>query len=140
MVVAVVFESEGSGSVEALPACLADGFASAVVFVVGGDIADVFVESDRVVFDPDTFEFGLQLLRVVELFEVRVFVFEVPEERFDPCLVGWGVGPSVVLGDRHERHECTRVVRRHLWPVVRDGEQDRPVRVIDSEVKPVIGE
>ena len=41
--VAVVLESEGSGSLEAVAACLADGFAAAVVFVVGGDVADRFV-------------------------------------------------------------------------------------------------
>jgi len=35
-----------------------------------------------------------------------------------------------VLGDRAQRHEFPRRPRRHLRPVVGDGEQDGPVLVV----------
>ena len=47
MVPAVVVEPGLAGSGEALPAGLADLFSSAVVFVVGGDVADRFVQPDE---------------------------------------------------------------------------------------------
>ena len=37
--------------------------------------------------------------RVADRFEVGVLGFEVPEEAFDPGLVGGGAGTSVALGD-----------------------------------------
>jgi hypothetical protein len=46
---AVVVEPLLSGSVEALPAGLADRFSSSLVFVVGGEVADGLMEADRVV-------------------------------------------------------------------------------------------
>ena len=46
------------GDAHALGASGADGVAAAFVFVVGGDVADRFVEPDVVVDDPDPFEFS----------------------------------------------------------------------------------
>jgi len=46
------------GVSHALGAGGSDGFASALVFVFGGDVADGFVRADAVVVDPDSFELG----------------------------------------------------------------------------------
>lgn len=46
------------GPFEAVASRFADGVAASVVFVVGSDVADGLVESDRVVVDPDPFELG----------------------------------------------------------------------------------
>ena len=46
------------GGGESVAAALADGVAAAFVFVVGSDVADCFVEPDRVVAAADPFEFG----------------------------------------------------------------------------------
>ncbi len=48
----------GVGGGESIAAGLADLVAASVVFVVGGDVADRFVESHRVVVGADTFELG----------------------------------------------------------------------------------
>lgn len=60
LVPAVVVEPLLVGSGESLPACLAVLLSSSMVFVVGGDVADRFVQSDRVVLDADAVEFGLE--------------------------------------------------------------------------------
>jgi hypothetical protein len=54
---------------------------------------------------------------------------QVAEERFDVRLIGRRSGPTVVLGDRHQRHELAGVDRGHLRAVVRPRDQDRPVTV-----------
>ena len=70
VVPAVVVEPLLSGSCEALPACLADRFSSAVVFVVGGDVADRLVKAHRVVLDPDAGQLGFEHDGVVDGLEV----------------------------------------------------------------------
>ncbi len=52
-VAAVVLESEVSGLLEALAAGFTDGVAAAVVFVVGGDVADAGVQAHGIVLGPD---------------------------------------------------------------------------------------
>ena len=85
-------EPSCAGSLEALPAGLADRFSSLVVFVVGGDVAERFVQPDFVVVDPDACQLCVEQRRVGDLVEVGPFVLDVPEETLDPGLsVGvWG--------------------------------------------------
>ncbi len=75
------------GSMESVAACLADLVAFAGVFVVGGDVADAFVEPHRVVVAADAFELSGEVCGVVERFEVGVLAFDVAEQRLDPGLV-----------------------------------------------------
>ena len=49
--------SAGSSLVQAVDSCLSDRFASAFVLVVGGDVADGFVQPDRVVVLQDFDQF-----------------------------------------------------------------------------------
>ena len=67
---AVVFESVVSGSCEALPAGLTDVFSSAVVLVVGSEVADRFVQPHGVVLDPNAGQLVLQDGGVADVFEV----------------------------------------------------------------------
>ncbi|HEX5365405.1 MAG TPA: hypothetical protein VFW63_01920 [Acidimicrobiales bacterium] len=60
------------GGGEAVAAGLADAFAAAFVFVVGGDIADALVQPNRVVRGPHAFELGGEDLGVVDVEQVRV--------------------------------------------------------------------
>lgn len=87
------------GGVEACPAGVADGLAAAVVLVVGGDVADAFVESDLVVVGPEPVELGFEAAGVGDLVQVGPFAVEVSEERLDPGLVVGGGGPPEVLRD-----------------------------------------
>ena len=64
-----------AGSSQALPAGLADGFASMVVFVVGGNVADRFVEAHGVVFVADAGQLGVEELWVGDRAEVGPLVF-----------------------------------------------------------------
>ncbi len=96
----------------------ADGRASAVVFVVGGDIPDGLVQPDGVVFALDPAEFGVEDGGVLDVFEVGPLPFEMPEEALDVCLVGGGSGSSVMLDDGHQRHEGLGVAGGHLGAVV----------------------
>ena len=65
------------GGAQAGAAGGADGVTAAAVFVVGGDVADCFVQSDVVVVDPDAFELGGQHGGVSDRHQVRVFAFDV---------------------------------------------------------------
>ena len=55
---AVVSKTTLVGVVQALAAGGADGLAPALVFVVGGHVADAGVQPDGVVLDLDAVEFG----------------------------------------------------------------------------------
>ena len=57
------------GLLESVLACLADLVALSGVFVVGGDVADAFVEPHRVVVAADAFEFSAEVCGVVERFD-----------------------------------------------------------------------
>ncbi len=128
------------GPLEALPAGLADRFSSLVVFVVGGDVAERFVQPDFVVVDPD----ACQL--------VSSNAGSVMSSRWGhSCLMwlkklsiqAWSVGcagSAVVLGDGHHRHVGAGVVAGHGRAVVGHCEQDRPVGVVDVEIEAVVGE
>ena len=135
---AVVVEPLLAGSGEALSAGLADLFSSSLVFVVGCDVADRFVQPHRVVLDPDAGELGFEHDGIGDVFEVGPLALDVTEEGLDPRLVGRGVGAPVVLGDGEERHERPGVVRGHLGAVVGHGEQDRTGPVVLAEVDPPI--
>ena len=113
------------GRSHAVGAGCADGVAAAVVFVVGGDVADRFVQPDAVVVDPDAFEFGGEGGGVGDRRQVWVLAFDVAPQRLDPCLVGRGRWAAEVLGDRAQRHEPAGLVGVHLGPVVRDRQQQR---------------
>jgi hypothetical protein len=124
------------GSPEALEACLTDGVAAAVVFVVGGDVADAGVQSGAVVGAADAVELGVEHGWVGDLFEVRPLAFDVAEEALDPGLVGRGVGSAEALGDGQADEELSRRGRGHLGAVVAAGEQDRPGRVVNGQIEP----
>ena len=79
---------------ESVTAGLADGVSAAVVFVVGGDVADAGVQPDGVVLDPDAVEFGGKVAGVTDLLQVRPVAFDMPEQRLDPGLVGRGAGAA----------------------------------------------
>ena len=87
------------GLSESVLACLADLVALSGVFVVGGDIADVFVEPYCVVVESDAFEFSGEIGGIVERFELGVHTFGVAEQRLDPGLVGGCGPPPEVLSD-----------------------------------------
>ena len=89
----------GVGSLEAVSSGLADVFAAAVVLVLGGDVADAFVQPDLVVVVPDAFELSGEVGGPVERVQVGVFVFDVSEQGLDPGLAGGRGGASEVLGD-----------------------------------------
>jgi hypothetical protein len=73
-----------AGSGEALPAGVADGVSAAVVFVVGCDVADGFVEADGVVEASDPVELGVEDDGVGDLLEVGPLGLDVAEEALDP--------------------------------------------------------
>ena len=76
---AVVAEPLLSGSFEAEPAGLANGFSSSVVFIVGGDVADRFVPPNCVVVDSEPGEFTHELDRVADVGEVGPLVLDGPQ-------------------------------------------------------------
>src|SRR5829696_8308081 len=130
LVVAMVGEAALPGSGEAVAAGGADGGAVASVLLVGGDVADAGVKPHRVVVLPADLEFGAEHVDVFEELEVRVLGLEVPEQRLDPGLVGWGAGPAEVGGEPAQRHELPGRSRAHLWPVVRHHQQHRHLVVV----------
>ncbi len=82
----------------------------AFVFVVGSDAADAGVQPDGVVAGPDAVQFGAgltRLARVADLFQVRPFALDMPEQGLNPGLVLRlrGVRAAELLGDRHAGHE-----------------------------------
>ena len=107
-----------SGSPQALDSLLSDGVASAGVLVVGGDVADAGVEADGVVVAACSAQFGVEHRGVADAFEVGPFGFGVPEQRFDPGLVGGGAGPSEALGDGEAGEDLACDLRGHLGAVV----------------------
>ena len=118
------------GLLESVLACLADLVALSGVFVVGGDIADTFVEPHRVVVEPDAFEFTVEIDGIVERFEVGVLAFDVAEQRLDPGLVSWRGAPPEVLSDQADGHELSGVTSTHLRAVVADRQQQRDLVVV----------
>lgn len=119
-----------AGGCEAGSACFSDGLASAVVLVVGGDVADALVQSHGVVVLLSDVEFAAQDRGVIDGVQVGVFAFEVAEERLDPGLVVGGAGAAEVLGDPGDRHELRGLGRAHLRAVVRDRQQHRETVVV----------
>jgi len=97
--IAVCGNPDGSGVVEAGSASGPDGGSAAVVLVVGGGVAETFVEPDGVVEPPSAVQLELQLASVCDLVQVRVLAREMAEERLDPGLVVRGAGPPEVGGD-----------------------------------------
>ncbi len=74
------------GGGESVTPGLADDVATALVFIVGGDVADAFVEADAVVVAAGSFQLGGQDLRVGDRQQVRVLGLDVSPQRFDPGL------------------------------------------------------
>jgi hypothetical protein len=95
VVLAVPGKPVEPGLFEAGLALFADGFASSLVFVVGGDVADAGVQAATVVVLAGVGEFGAQRGRVADGEQVRVLGLDLPVEAFDPGLVDRGAG-----GDR----------------------------------------
>jgi len=83
-----VFDACVSCRGEAVAAGLADGFASTVVLVVGGDVADPGVQPLGVVLLSGVVEFEGEFARVTDLLQVRPLGLDVSEQRLDPGLVG----------------------------------------------------
>jgi hypothetical protein len=81
MVLAVPGKPLEAGLLESGLACLADRRAAALVFVVGGHIADPGVEPHAVVALADQRELGAQHRRVADLVEVGPFGLDVAEQR-----------------------------------------------------------
>jgi hypothetical protein len=84
----MVFDPLLAGSVEAVPAGLADGVSPAFVLVVGSDVAGAGVKPNAVVLVSDPVELEVEHGRVGELFEVGPVCLDVSEQRLDPGLVG----------------------------------------------------
>ena len=95
----------------------ADGLTAPFVFVIGRDVSDAGVEPYRVVLRPGGGEFGAQRGRVADREQVRVLGLDVPVEAFDPGLVGGGVRPAEVLGDRAQGEELPGRAGGHLRAV-----------------------
>ncbi len=68
------------------------------MFLVWGDVSDAGMESHLVVVGTADVEFGAEDVDVFDQVEVGELSFEMPEERFDPSLVGGSAGSSVVGG------------------------------------------
>ena len=114
----MVGDAGESGSGEAVSAGLADGVASAFVFVVGGDVAQGGVQTAAVVVVFGEVELGSQLRWVADLLEVGPFGLDVAEEGLDPGLVGGGAGPPEAGRDRAQGQELSGGARAHLGAVV----------------------
>jgi ABC-type antimicrobial peptide transport system permease subunit len=69
------------------------GGATAVVFVIGGGVAQHLVQAHGVVVHSTQVQLLFQFARVGDLVQMRVPAFEVAEERLDPGLVVRGGGP-----------------------------------------------
>jgi len=78
VVPAVMVEPCLAGSLEALPAGLADLLSSSGVFVVGGNVADRLVETDGVVVVADPGKLGFEHDGVVDVFEVGPLLIWAP--------------------------------------------------------------
>jgi hypothetical protein len=102
----------------------------AAVFLIRGHVSDAGVESHLVVVGPSDLKFGSEHIDVVDQLEVGMFAFEVPEERFDPRLVGGSAGTAVVGSQPAQRHELSGAARGHLGTVVRHHQQDRQPVVV----------
>ena len=111
LVVGIVFDALLAGSAEAVASSGTDGGSLASVFLVGCHVADAGVEPDGVVVGPLEVEFSAEYVDVGDEFEVGLFSLEVPEQRFDPCLVGRGAGPAEVGGEPAQCHELVRGTR-----------------------------
>ena len=123
-----------AGGFHAVFSGLADGWAAAGVFVVGGDVSDAGVQPDRVVVVPDAGQLGTQRGGVGDRVQVRVLAFDVTVEGFDPCLIGGGAGSSEVLGDDTHGHEFLGRSRGHLWSVVGHDQQHWACPIVGAEV------
>jgi hypothetical protein len=101
---------------EAVAAGLADGVAAAVVFVVGGDVADAGVQPDGVVLGLDAVVFEGELAGVAGLLRVRPVGLDVSEQRLDPGLVGGVPGRPkrcmIAQAAVNSRVECERICGR----------------------------
>ena len=119
MVVAIVFDALLAGSAEAVASSGTDGGSLASVFLVGCHVADAGVEPDGVVVGPLEVEFSAEYVDVGDEFEVGLFSLEVPEQRFDPCLVGRGAGPacwrSAKVAFWDQRRSRSRVGHAPRW-------------------------
>ena len=113
------------GVSHALGAGGSDGLAFALVFVVGGGVADGLVEADAVVAVADSFEFGGEHGGLCDGLWVGVCSFGVSPQRLDPGLVSQSRGAAEPLGDRAQGHEFSGVFGTHLGPVVGDRQQQR---------------
>jgi hypothetical protein len=87
-----------SGVFQSCLAGFADRWSAAFVFVVGCDVADAGVQSDRVVVRRHDGQFGAQHGWVADREQVRSFGLEVPEQGLDPGLVGRGAGSGRSVG------------------------------------------
>ena len=125
----MVGDAGEAGPFEAVLAGLADGVASALVFVVGGDVAEGGVQAAGVVVVSGVVEFGSQHVGVGDLFEVGPFGFDVAEQGLDPCLVCGGAGAAEAGCDGAQGPELPGGACSHLGAVVGHDQQDRLVGV-----------
>ena len=103
---------------EAVLAGLADALCSALVFVVGGDVAEGGVQAAGVVVVSGVVELCSQRVGVGDLLEVGPFGFDVAEQGLDPCLVSRGAGPAEAGRDAAEGEELSGGACAHLGSVV----------------------
>jgi hypothetical protein len=76
-----------AGLFHAVSAGFADGWSATGVFVVGGDVAEGFVQPDAVVEGTHLLQFVTQGGGVGDGQQVRVLGLDVAEQRLDPALV-----------------------------------------------------
>jgi hypothetical protein len=65
--------------------------------------------------------------------EVEPLALDVPEESLDPCLVGRGMGPAVMLSDVHRDHERADVAPRDASPLATVSEGFDPIAAMFAE-------
>lgn len=97
-VVATVCDAAPACSTLPVAALLVDGITSTFVFVVWGHVPDAGVQTDCVVLQLDSVEFGAQLGGVADLFQVGPVALDVSEPGLDP-----GFGCCGCVGGRTAR-------------------------------------
>ena len=129
------------GSFQAGLAVLPDLLTTAGVFVVRGHISHAGVQPDRIPVNLQMIKLGPQDGGFGDLQQVRELGLQVPEECFDPCLIGRCAGSPEMHGNCVQGHEFPGRPRCHLRAVVRHREQDRSVLVINGRVRdgPAVG-
>ena len=93
------------GSFQARLAVFADLLTTATVFVVRGHVSHAGVQPDGIPVHLKMIKLGAQDCGFGDLEKVRELGLEMPEERFDPGLVGRCAGSPEMHGNSMQGHE-----------------------------------